>query len=47
MQQVQRFLGVHAAVHNVFNLGRHLVSAKNYRVFRDNAFATWKCAVVL
>jgi len=47
MKQAQRFLGVHAAVHNVFNLGRHLVSAKNYRLFRDNAFASWKCAVAL
>jgi putative transposase len=43
-QQAQRFLGVHAAVHNLFNLGRHLVSAKNYRIFRDSAFASWKCA---
>ncbi len=31
MQQAQRFLTVHAAVYNLFNLGRHLVSAKNYR----------------
>jgi putative transposase len=46
-QQAQRFLSAHAAVHNVFNLGRHLVSAKNYRVFRDSAFASWKCAVAL
>jgi len=39
----QRFLTVHAAVYNLFNLGRHLVSAKNYRVFRSRAFATWNC----
>jgi len=26
--QAQRFLGVHAAVYNLFNLGRHLISAK-------------------
>ncbi len=44
IQQAQRFLGVHAVVHNVFNLGRHLVSAKHYRIFRDNAFASWKCS---
>jgi len=44
MKQAQRFLGTHAAVYNLFNLGRHLVSAKNYRLFRDNAFASWKCA---
>jgi len=45
MQQAQRFLTVHAAVYNLFNLGRHLVSAKNYRGFRLRAFASWNCAV--
>ena len=34
MKQAQRFLSVHAAVYNLFNLGRHLTSAKNYRYFR-------------
>ena len=29
--QAQRFLGVHAAVYNLFNLGRHLISASHYR----------------
>ncbi len=43
-QQAQRFLTVHAAVYNLFNLGRHLVSAKNYRFFRLRAFASWNCA---
>ncbi len=33
-RQAQRFLNVHAVVCNLFNLGRHLVSAKNYRYFR-------------
>ena len=46
-QQAQRFLSTHAAVYNLFNLGRHLVSAKNYRIFRDNALASWKCATAL
>ncbi len=45
MQQAQRFLTVHAAVYNLFNLGRHLVSAKNYRFFRRRAFASWNYAV--
>ena len=36
-RQAQRFLNVHAAVKNLFNLGRHLVSAKNYRILRFNA----------
>ena len=29
-QQAQRFLGVHAMVYNLFNLGRHLISAEYY-----------------
>ena len=42
--QGQRFLGVHAAVYNLFNLGRHLISAKHYRAFRQRAFASWESA---
>ena len=41
--QAQRFLSTHAAVYNLFNLGRHLISAKHYRFFRQRAFASWKC----
>ena len=44
--QAQRFLSTHAAVYNLFNLGRHLISAKHYRIFRLRAFASWKSAVV-
>ena len=44
MRQAQRFLTTHAAVYNCFNLGRHLVSARHYRVFRLRAFASWSCA---
>ena len=43
-QQAQRFLTAHAAVYNLFNLGRHLVSAKNYRFFRLRAFVSWNYA---
>lgn len=43
-RQAQRFLDVHAAVYNLFNLGRHLVSTKTYRYFRLRAFASWKYA---
>ena len=42
MQQAQRFLSVHATVYNLFNLGRHIVSAESYRMFRQRAFASWK-----
>ena len=46
-RQAQRILGVHAAVYNLFNLGRRLVSAKNYRMPRMRAFVSWKCAAAL
>ena len=42
--QAQRFLSAHAAVYNLFNLGRHLISAKHYRLFRQRAFASWEYA---
>ena len=44
IRQAQRFLGAHAAVYNLFNLGRHLISAEHYRLFRQRAFVSWKCA---
>ena len=47
MHQAQRFLGAHAAVYNLFNLGRHLVSAEIYRQFRMRAFAPWERAVAI
>ena len=40
--QAQRFLAVHSRVHNLFRLGRNLVSATHYRLFRDRAFAEWR-----
>lgn len=43
-RQAQRFLSAHAAVYNLFNLGRHLLSADHYRQFRQRAVATWNCA---
>jgi putative transposase len=39
--QAQRFLGVHAAIYNLFNLGRHLISAEHYRKIREGAFGRW------
>ena len=43
--QAQRFLGAHAVVSNLFNLGRHLVSAIHYRNLRVSAFSEWSKAV--
>ena len=47
LHQAQRFLSTHAAVYNLFNLGRHMVSAKQHRYFRQRAFASWNDAVAL
>ena len=43
--QVQRFVGAHAAVCNLFNLGRHLVKAEHYRNLSVSAFEKWSRAV--
>jgi putative transposase len=45
VKQAQRFLGVHAAVYNLFNLVRRLVSADHYRNLRTSAFIDWNRAV--
>jgi putative transposase len=38
----QRFLSVHAASYNTFNVQRHLISAKTHRSFRASAMQTWR-----
>lgn len=38
VKQAQRFVTTHAAVSNLFNLGRHKVGAEHYRDFRVSAF---------
>jgi putative transposase len=45
VRQAQRFLGAHAAVSNLFNLGRHKVGAEHYRDLRISALAEWGRAV--
>jgi putative transposase len=42
--QAQRFLDTHAAVYNLFNLGRHLIGAEHYRNLRISAFSEWSRA---
>jgi putative transposase len=44
-RSAQRFLGIYAAVHNTFNLQRHLVSRSTLRTFRAEASAQWQIAV--
>jgi len=45
--QAQRFVTHHAAVQNLFNLGRHLVRAEHYQNLRIGAFCEWNVAVAL
>jgi putative transposase len=47
MSMAQRFLNAHAAVYNLFNLGRHLVSAQNDRNFRLPGSVSWEKAVAI
>src|SRR5437899_2963126 len=44
-RSAQRFLSMHAAVNNCFNLQRHLVSRSTLRIFRAEAAAQWLDAV--
>jgi putative transposase len=44
-RSAQRFLSMHAAVHNTFNLQRHLISRSTLRKFRAEATAQWQAAV--
>ena len=39
---MQRFLSVHDAIYNQFNLQRHLVSRRTLRQTRARAFAEWR-----
>ena len=45
-ESAQRFLSIHAAVYNVFNIQRHLTSRRTLRLFRDQAMRTWRQAIV-
>ena len=44
-RSAQRFLSMHAAVHNTFNLQRHLISRSTLRIFRAEAASEWRNAV--
>ena len=46
VRPAQKFVSAHAAVHNLFNLSRHLVGAQHYRDLRISAFGEWSRAVV-
>jgi putative transposase len=44
-RSAQRFLSIHAAVYNTFNIQRHLISRRTMREFRDDVMAVWQSAV--
>ncbi|MBV9529019.1 MAG: IS6 family transposase [Sphingomonas sp.] len=44
-RSAQRFLTIHAAVHNTSNLQRHLISRSTLRTFRTEAAVQWRDAV--
>ena len=41
IKQAQRFLGCHATVYNLFNLHRHSLCRRFFKLFRIRSFATW------
>jgi len=43
-RSAQRFLNVHSAIHNTFNLQRHLISRNTLRLFRAEAMSAWQGA---
>ena len=40
--QAQRFLTLYELTQNFFRLGRHLMQAVNYRIWRAQAFQVWQ-----
>ncbi len=45
VKQAQGFVSAHAAISNLFNLGRHMISASHYRNLRVSAFGEWSRVV--
>ena len=43
-KSAQRFLSIHAAVYNAFNVQRHLISRRTLRQFRSEAMDVWQTA---
>jgi putative transposase len=42
MRSLQKFVAVHASVHNHFNQERHLYSRSNFKLNRTAALAEWR-----
>ena len=39
--QQPNFLSFYSPINNLLRVGRHLMKAAHYRLFRDRAFMTW------
>lgn len=39
---LQKFVSIHAAIHNHSNLDRHLIRRTDFRQHRDAAIAEWR-----
>ena len=46
IKSAQRFVSVHAALYNAFNVQRHLISRRIHRQFRTTAHNSWSDATV-
>jgi putative transposase len=42
MRTLQKFVAIHASVHNHFNQERHLYSRANFKLNRTAALAEWR-----
>ena len=42
MKTLQKFVSVHASLHNHFNSERHLVDRQTYKIRRSAALAEWQ-----
>ena len=46
MKTLQKFVSVHASVHNHFNQERHLVDRQTFKIRRSAAMAEWQLLVI-
>ena len=47
MKTLQKFVSVHANVHNHFNTERHLIDRPTYKMLRSAALAEWRTLMAL
>ena len=45
MKTLQKFVSVHASLHNHFNQERHLVDRQTYKTRRSAALAKWQAVM--